>query len=174
MNRIRIVSRALHFLCKAAAILYLVTAAYALLVILLSRFAETALFRVRPEGSFTIQLPFSESPFLIGDHTAYFLIMMVVTIGLYGLFGWLLGDVFKAFSREKLFTPGNVSILTRFYRLNFYVPVSVLVFTLLFTSEVDDLILLIILHGVIGMLAWFLAAILNQGIPLQDEYDQTL
>lgn len=173
MKNVKLIAGILHFLSKVIALLYLCTAVYALLVILISRFRETSLFAAS-EGGFTIMYPFTQTPFLLGDNTSLFLVMMIVIFSGYGVFAWMLGEVFRLFTLDKLFTRTAVKTLTAFYLLNLLVPGTVLLVNLFFTRDVKDLVAITVLHAVIGIFAWFMANIFKQGLALQDEQDHTL
>lgn len=174
MKKVKIITGVLQLLCKLVGALYLLTAVYAAFVISQSRFAQTSLFEVTQPNHFVINFPFTGQPFLLGDNTPHYLIMMVVLIAGYGVFAWLLGNVFKVFTREKLFTSENVRTLTIFYLLNFLVPMGVLIIDILLQQDVSDLIIIVILHATVATFAWLIANIINQGVPLQDEQDHTL
>jgi hypothetical protein len=175
MKNVRFISRILHVVCKGLAVLYLATALYMAIVFLLSRGPEgTGLLQLTAPNGFTIMFPFTRTPFLLGENTNWFKAMMLVATAAYGTFAWLLGDVFWVFKQEKLFTRTGVRKLTIFYLANLTVPGLILVIALFFTSDVKDLVNLTILHGIIGIFAYFMASIFNQGVALQDEQDYTL
>jgi hypothetical protein len=174
MKKVKIITGTLHIICKAIGGLYILTALYAGIVILIGKFGKTSLFEVPEPGGFIINFPFTRQPFLLGDNTPHYLIMMIVLIAGYGMFAWLLGNVFNVFTRAKLFTPANVRTLTIFYLLNFIVPLTILLIDLMLGKDVRDLIIIVILHATLATFAWLIANIINQGVPLQDEQDYTL
>ncbi len=96
---------------------------------------------------------------------------MVAFIGLYGLFFWLLGNIFNSFRASKLFTLRGVKRLQIFYILNFVVPLPFLIGHIIYSYEVNLLIALSLLHSVIGIFAYFMAVIFKQGLNLQNEQD---
>jgi predicted permease len=87
------------------------------------------------------------------------------------LFLWLLGGVFQAFKQERLFTKKGFSQLSRFYSVNLTVPVLILIILAVLGQEVQDIIRITFLHLVIGVFAFFMAAIFKQGLFLQEEQD---
>ncbi len=175
MKKVKLISKILEIVCKVFAVLYLATAVYIILVLILDQNLDSSgPFQQKGQSGFTIMLPFSNVPFLLGENTTGFKIMMLLaTIG-YGTFAWLLGNVFNAFKQEKLFTRDGILKLRAFYLLNLIVPPLVLVISFFFMDDVRDLINLTILHGIIGIFAYFMASIFTQGVALQDEQDYTL
>ena len=89
------------------------------------------------------------------------------------MFLWLLSGVFHAFKQVKLFTAKGVVQLSRFYITNLLVPFLFLLLFLLFRNEMSDLLRIILLHVIIGVFAYFMAAIFKQGLLLQEEQDLT-
>src|SRR5215216_2212791 len=121
MRSVRIVANILYYLTRVAAIIYVVTAVYTLVVVLLSVSGAAAPINVE-NGGFEIYYPFTTTPFLLGDYNNSFLTMMILLISFYGLFLWLLSNVFNTFRQTKLFTPAGVRRLSRFYVTNLIVP----------------------------------------------------
>ena len=174
MKSVRIVANILFYLTRVAAVLYLITAVYSLLVIVLHAAGANAPM-VAEEGRFEIYYPFTTAPFLLGDYNNAYLSMMILVISFYGVFLWLLSNVFNAFRQPRLFTPKGVMRLSRFYITNLTVPVACLIAALLFYREaVSDVMMLTFLHLIIGIFAFFMAAIFRQGLALQEEQDLTL
>ena len=174
MKSIKVVAAILRSLSIVAVIFYGFTAAYAALVILFARNANLGLFELVPGNGFIINFPFTDKPFLLGDNTPHFLVMLVVTFAGYAIFAYLLKRVFGIFTQDKLFTEKAVSRLKQFYLFNLTVPGSILLINLLFTKDINDGLTLTVLHGIIGVFAWFLAVIFRQGLELQEEQDLTL
>jgi hypothetical protein len=96
---------------------------------------------------------------------------MIAVIGLYGLFFWLLGNIFRTFREQKLFTGKGVKRLQVFYALNFLVPVPFLIMHIIYAYEVQVVITLTLLHAVLGIFAYFMAVIFSRGLYLQNEQD---
>ena len=67
MKSVRIVANILFYLTRVAAVLYLITAVYSLLVIVLHAAGANAPM-VAEEGRFEIYYPFTTAPFLLGDY----------------------------------------------------------------------------------------------------------
>jgi phage shock protein PspC (stress-responsive transcriptional regulator) len=175
MKKVKLVSRILEIVCKLFSVLYFSTTIYIVLVFMLDQQADgTGLFQQNNQGGFTIMLPFTNVPFLLGENTTGFKTMMILATVGYGSFAWLLGNVFNAFKQDKLFTREGIRKLTVFCLVNLIVPPLVLLISFIFTDDVRDLVNLTILHGIIGIFAYFMASIFAQGVALQDEQDYTL
>lgn len=169
MKSVRIVANILYYLTRVAAILYLITAMYSLGVALLGGPIHIH------DGAFEIYYPFTTTPFLLGDYNNSYLTMMILIISFYGVFLWLLSNVFNTFRQSKLFTAKSVLRLSRFYITNLTVPIISLIAALLFYHDaVNDILVITFLHGIIGIFAFFMAAIFRQGLVLQEEQDLTL
>ncbi|HYC27985.1 MAG TPA: DUF2975 domain-containing protein [Chitinophagaceae bacterium] len=169
MKSVRIVANILYYLTRVAAMLYLITAVYCLGVVILGGPINIK------DGGFLIYYPFTTTTFLLGDYNSAYLTMMISIISFYGVFLWLLSNVFNTFRQSKLFTSKSVMRLSRFYITNLTVPVISLIAALLFYHDaVSDVLMITFLHLVIGIFAFFMAAIFRQGLVLQEEQDLTL
>jgi Protein of unknown function (DUF2975) len=174
MKTVRFTASILFYLSRVSAVLFLTTGFYAIAVVLLSHYTSAQWLPITIEqGHFAIFYPFTKKTFLLGDYTASFLFTNLFTIAFYGFFLWLLSDVFRAFRQQKLFTQKGVMRLSRFYVTNLVVPVWFLLLVLLFQNDMTDLIRIMFLHLVIGVFAFFMAAIFKQGLILQEEQDLT-
>lgn len=175
MKTARFTARILHIITKIAAIIVLAVSIYAISVVLLyvSGLNINLPMTVLNDRSFRIFYPFTDSPFLLGDYTSAYLTSNLFAIAFYGLFLWLLSDVFHALKQSKLFTSRGVKQLSRFYLMNLLVPVVFIFLLLWFGNEVADIVRIIMLHLVIGVFAYFMAAIFRQGLLLQEEQDLT-
>ena len=174
MKPVRTIAVVLFFVTRTLAILYLLTGVYITIVLVLPN-SSSGLFRVQENGSFEILLPFTNAPFLLGDNTPAFLTMMVSIVFFYGVFLWLLSGVFNTFRKQKLFTEPGVKSLSRFYLLNLIVPgVAVILVFMFYNEMLGDILMLTFLHVIMGIFAWFMAAIFRQGLLLQEEQDLTL
>lgn len=175
MKKVKVIAKILEIICKVLSVLYLSTAIYILLVFMLDQgLDEKGLFQQNSQGGFTIMLPFTGIPFLLGEPTFWFKTIMLLATAGYGIFAWLLGNVFNAFKQEKIFTRYGVRKLTIFYLVNLIVPPVVLIISFFFTDDITDFLNLTILHGIIGIFAYFMASIFTEGVTLQDEQDYTL
>jgi hypothetical protein len=121
---------------------------------------------------FQVYFPFTKTPVLNGDNNLpYIFLEFLIPISLYGLFFLLLSNVFKLFFQSRLFTQNGIIHLRRFYLTNLIVPlIMVLLVSFIDEPEMDGIIV-IVLHGTIGIFAFFLAAIFKQGLDLQNEKD---
>ncbi|MFZ6014041.1 MAG: DUF2975 domain-containing protein [Bacteroidota bacterium] len=167
MKSVRIVSSILFALTRILAWGYLTTTLYATIVIVL----KTSAFHLTEGGRFEIFYPFTARPFLLGYNNTVYVAEMLMAIGLYGVFFWLLSDVFKTFRQKKLFTPFGVASLSRFYIANLTVPLAVLIVLSIVSDEDNPMEIIVTLHAVIGIFAYFMAAIFRQGVSLQNEQD---
>ena len=175
MKAVRFVAGILYYLARIISVLILLVTAYATIVILLNLVHPSPSIPVQvvEDGSFRIFFPFTHSVFLLGDYTPAYLVTYLLTIAFYGLFLWLLGGVFYAFRQPRLFTKWGVIQLSRFYLINLLIPFSLIVLFVIFRQELSDLIRIILLHLVIGVFSFFMAAIFKQGLVLQEEQDLT-
>lgn len=174
MKTVRSIASLLFYLSRIAAVVFLVTALYATAVVILFHYTSSPSLPIRVQQSaFTLFYPFTQKAFLLGDYTTTFLVTYLFLMTFYGIFLWLLSDVFRAFRQQKLFTPKGVLRLSRFYITNLLVPVLFMALVLVFQSEMSDLVRIMFLHLVIGVFAWFMAAIFKQGLILQEEQDLT-
>jgi hypothetical protein len=174
MKNVRFTASVLFYFSRAAAVVFLATALYATTIVLLSYYTTAQWLPIEvKEQYFTLFYPFTQQAFLLGDYTASYLFTSLFIIAFYGFFLWLLGDVFRAFRQQKLFTRKGVVRLSRFYLTNLIVPFVFLSLVLIFRNEMSDLIRIMFLHLVIGVFAFFMAAIFKQGLILQEEQDLT-
>lgn len=169
MRKTRFIATILFYFSRILAIPYLATALYCIICFIFSKW----LVHPFDGGSrFTIYYPFTEQRFLIGDDYSFLYIFeMISVVALYGVFLWLLGNVFKIFREQKLFTEKGVTRLRAFYLLNFLAPLPYLVIHLISGDEMGELLVIAILHTVAGIFAYFMAVIFNRGVQLQQEQD---
>ena len=175
MKTVRTIATSLHYLCKIAAYVVLGVAMYAVIALLSYKSDPTAasLMEVLPDNTFQIFFPFTKTPFLLGDYNSGYLLTNLVTVIFYGVFLLLLSGVFHAFKQPKLFTRRGVMQLSRFYITNLIVPFILLVLSIAFQQGFSDFLKIIFLHLIIGIFAFFMAAIFRQGLILQEEQDLT-
>jgi len=174
MKTVRFVSNILFYASRVGASFFLLTTFYALIVVLLFANSHSSAIPMRvDDGGFQIFFPFTHKPFLLGDYTASYLVPYLITFGFYGLFLWLLSGVFHAFKQPKLFTRKGVNQLSRFYIANLTVPFLFVLLLVLFQGEFSDIVRIIFLHIILGVFAFFMAAIFRQGLILQEEQDLT-
>lgn len=174
MKGVRPIASILYYLSRVSAVLVLLTAAYAAIVMLFYYYGSGRGVPMETNGDyFTIFYPFTRNPFLLGDYTRSYLITNLVTVIFYGVFLWLLSGVFHAFRQRKLFTIKGVVQLSWFYIINLMVPVLLLLVLIFSKQDTSDLVRITLLHLVIGVFAFFMAAIFKQGLELQNEQDLT-
>lgn len=121
---------------------------------------------------FKVCFLFTQKTYLGGVYNMpYILFDFLLPMLLYGLFFLLLRNVFKQFYQRRIFTQKGVTHLTRFYNGNFIVPSIAVLLSTVF-SEVDEAVWILIgFHFILGVFAFFLAAIFKQGLYLQNEQD---
>ena len=168
MTSVRILARILFYLSRVLCFLYFGMALFSLIA-----FTCGWGLNVVDEGQhFQVYLPFTHTPMLLGDYnTTYIVFYFLVPLIFYGLFFLLLGNVFRVFYQPRLFTAKAVRHLQVFYLGNFIVPLLVMLSTALFATLDEMHIVLTALHYVVGIFAYFLAAIFRQGVQLQNEQD---
>lgn len=168
MKTIRLISSILYFIASILAIGYLVTSAY----ILISSVFRLPSFEVLEKNRFAINFPFSETHFLLGSEYSFqYIAEMVISIGFYGIFFYLLSKVFFTFKQEKLFTTKGVNNLSRFYIFNLLLAPIALVILAIISIEDLPYLGMIVAHFIFGIFALFIAAIFRQGLNLQNEQD---
>ncbi|WP_417444187.1 DUF2975 domain-containing protein [Joostella sp.] len=166
MQRSIIISKVLYYISRVLGGIYLITGLYGLF----SWVTNTHLLTKNQQTIITY--PFTEESFLILDsNTTYLIFSFLIPVLAYGLFFWLLSNVFKVFYQDKLFTAENIAHLRRFYLVNIFLPTALTIFTSFFTQIDRELSLIIVLHLVLGVFVFFMSEIFNQGLNLQNEQD---
>lgn len=161
-------SAVLSYISRFFSVLYLGSSLYAFIILV----AETSAFRLKDGGKhFVINFPFSDAGFLAGENYARYKFEMVAGIGLYGVFLWMLANLFDTFRQAKLFTQKSVKRLTWFYIANFTIPPLFLILHIIANDAISELIVLTFLHTVLGIFAYFMSIIFKQGLKLQSEQD---
>lgn len=168
MKAVRIVAGVLYYLSLLISFFYTVAGLY----VAFATGTKSSSFKIIEEGKrFVVSSPFGERPYFIGDNYTGYMIQMIALLLLYGLFFWLLGQVFKTFMQKKLFTKAGIRHLQHFYLVNFIVPGISYIVLMLVNEEAEDVFMLVVLHAIIGVFAYFIAAIFKQGVLLQNEQD---
>lgn len=168
MNGLKIISKALFFVSRIFALAYMATVIYSLLC-LFTNWGIT----LYEEGKYMhINYPFTNTPFLnINNNLSYKIFDFLLPLFLYGLFFWLLSNVFKVFFQPRLFTQHNVVHLRRFYILNLTLPWITAIASSFFVEVEMAMWLLVGVHFVLGIFTFFLSEIFKQGLHLQNEQD---
>jgi len=169
MKNVRAISTLLFYLTRILAALYLITTFYSAISLL----TEWS-YIIKDEGrNFSILYPFSESAFLNGENTwSYKFFNFLMPLGFYGLFFLLVSNVFKVFMRTKLFTANGVKQLKWFYLANIILPPFTLLLASVFDGNVEEgLTMVAMIHFILGIFSYFMAAIFRQGLQLQNEQD---
>ena len=168
MKSVKFVSSLLYHLFKLVAFLYLLTAVY----VLINCSFEGPFFEKLDNNRFAISYPFSNKHFLLGsEYTVRYVTEMVLGLSLYAVFFFVLSGVFAAFKQEKLFTHVGIKNLRRFYQFNLMVyPVAMIVWSM-FSREDFPYIAMLLAHLIMGVFIYFMCAIFEQGVKLQNEQD---
>lgn len=168
MNSVKIISKILFYVTRFLAILYFAMSLHSIISL-----STKWSLNIKDNGKyFQVCFPFTNKPFLNGEYyTEYIVFYFLVPISLYGLFFLLVSNVFKVFFQPKLFTEYGVKQLKLFYLGNLILPSLTALITSIFTKVEDPTEILILLHFILGIFAYFLAAIFRQGLNLQKEQD---
>jgi hypothetical protein len=168
MNNVKTISKTLFYLTRMLAYLYIAMPTYSLIVLI----SGWNLLLFESDTKFKICFPFTQKPCLLGMYEwSYITFGFLIPLALYGLFFWLLSNFFKAFAAKKLFTAVNYSYLRWFYLANIFLPIITLIISSVFMDIENEVEMLVALHTLLGIFAYFIAAIFQQGISLQNEQD---
>ena len=168
MKPVRIVARILFYLSRVICVFYCLAGLW----VAYAAGTKSPSFKVIENGKkFVVSAPFGERPYFIGENYTGYILQMVALLLLYGLFFWLLSLVFKTFTQKILFTKTGIHHLQRFYLANLIIPGIAYIVLMLVNEEAEDVFMLVILHAIIGVFAYFIAAIFRQGVLLQNEQD---
>jgi hypothetical protein len=167
MKNVRIVSRLLFIITRITSLGYLL--AFALSSIALS--TGWSLNLTDHETRFEVCYPFTHYPFLLGEYNAGYITGFLCLLGLYSLFFFLVSNIFYVFLQPKLFTTYGIRQLKRFYQSNLLLPLMASLAISPFYSIDKVVETLVILHAILGVFAYFIAAIFEQGIKLQNDQD---
>lgn len=168
MKSVKIIASILEKIVKIVALGYLLTAIYTLINCLFGG----PFFEMLEQNRFAINFPFTKQHFLLGsEYTFAYVAEMVLGIGIYGLFFWVLGNVFKAFKQERLFTKKGLAYLKQFYWFNLGLYPLIAIIWSMISIEDFPFIAMIIAHSIMGVFIYFMSAIFEQGVNLQNEQD---
>jgi hypothetical protein len=169
MKSVRLISQVLFYVTRLLSILYAAIFLHAFIAIIF----KTGHYNITANGNrFEIYYPFTSKPFLLGDnHTTYILFDFLLLLISYGLFFLLLSNVFNGFAQPKLFTKKGYKYLRWFYLCNLLIPLVILLLLSIFYIVSSEATIIVLLHMVAGIFAWFLAVIFRQGLQLQNEQD---
>lgn len=168
MTTVRFVSKILFYLARFLAIVYFWMAAHSAIALATG---WSLLFKDNGKY-FQICFPFTQKSFLLGDYNLPYIILdFIGPLSLYGLFFLLLSNVFRVFFQPKLFTEYGIKHLKRFYLANFTLPSLVVLLASIFSILDEGVFVLVLLHAILGIFAYFIAAIFQQGVQLQTEQD---
>lgn len=168
MGKTKLAAKIISVISRVLAITYLLTAVYSVICL-----ATKWCIAPYGDGKFLhINYPFSQRPFLnVDNNGSYIFFSFLLPITLYGLFFWFTANLFLVFSRPKLFTPVNLIQLKRFYLFNWLAPFPAIIISSFFVETENMIWLLALVHGILGVFAWMVAAIFKQGLQLQNEQD---
>lgn len=168
MKSVKIIASVLYYVFKIIAFGYLITAFYTFVNCIF----EAPFFEKLENNRFAINYPFSSKHFLLGsEFSTEYISEMVIGIGLYGVFFYLLSGVFNAFRQEKLFTHFGIRNLKHFYIFNLIAyPILAIVWSVI-SVEDFPFFAMIMSHLIMGLFIFFMNAIFEQGVKLQNEQD---
>jgi hypothetical protein len=170
MKTVRFVSKVLLAISRVLAAGYLLS--FILSLVALS--TGWSLNLVEHNSRFEICYPFTRLPFLLGEYNSGYIIMFLLLLGLYTLFFFLVSKVFTVFTQSKLFTAYGIRQLKVFYLGNLILPLlSAVLVSVVYKIE-SPVEILVILHMLLGVFTYFMAAIFQEGYNLQSEHDLIL
>jgi len=168
VKKVQVISKTLFYVTRLLGILYFLMPLYSLVCVVTG-------WATGPYGDgayLHIYYPFTNIPFLnIDNNIPYIIFEFLLPLGLYGLFFWLTGNVFKAFYQPRLFTGFGVKQLRNFYVANLAIPLPALLLSNVFAEADGITFALVIVHGILGIFAYFMAVIFKQGLKLQNEQE---
>lgn len=168
MKLVRIIASFLFVIARITSFFYLVTAIYALVNCVF----EGPFFERIEINRFAINFPFTRQHFLLGsEYTLEYVSEMVLGLALYGVFFLVLSNVFNAFRQERLFTKNGLKNLKQFYQFNLLLYPFLAIIWSLFSIEDFPFFAMIVAHAIMGIFIFFMAAIFEKGVNLQNEQD---
>ena len=168
MRTTYIVSKILFYVTRFLAIVYFILALYSVLTL-----STGWSLTFKNSGTyFQVCYPFTNHPLMLGDYNLPYIILdFLAPLSLYGLFFLLISNVFKVFFQPKLFTQNGINHLRQFYLDNLLLPGITIFIASIFVPLDNEVSIFIVLHFMLGVFAYFLAAIFKQGLNLQNEQD---
>ncbi len=169
MKQVRILSKVLYWFSIILLALYGSTFLHAFIAL---TFKTSSLNIIDNGTRFEIYYPFAKVSFLIGYfEKGYIIFGFLLVLAFYALFFYLLARFFKAFTADKLFTLENYKAVKWFSYANLILPlVGAFLSSFYFPLE-SEIYILVGLHVLLGIFAYFLAAIFMQGLQLQKDQD---
>lgn len=169
MKNVKIISTILFYITRIVAILCILVAIYTLI----SLVTGWSYISIDNGENFAVYYPFTETRFLLGENNLdYKIFSFLIPIGSYGIFFYLISNVFNAFKQPKLFTEYGVKQLKWFFLANIFVPSIIILLALICTGNIENgLEWAAVIHFLLGVFAYFLYAIFKQGLNLQNEQD---
>ena len=169
MKNVKIISTILFYITRIVAMVYILITIHALFSLVF----EWSYITIDNGKYFAVCYPFTETRFLLGENNwDYKVFEFLVPLGSYGIFFLLVSNVFNVFKQPKLFTKYGVNQLKWFCLANIFVPLLIIILTLIFTGNIEDgLEWIALIHFFLGVFAYFFYAIFKQGFNLQNEQD---
>lgn len=167
MKTVRVVSRVLFIITRVVSLGYLLSFLLSAIA-----FASGWSLNIIDQGRrFEVCYPFTHQPYLLGEYNSGYMMMMLLLLGLYALFFFLVSNVFNVFTQTKLFTEHGIRQLKWFYSGNLILPLTAVFILSPFYNIESPVEILVALHALLGVFTYFLAAIFEQGVNLQKEQD---
>lgn len=169
MNTVKPIAKLLLHISRLLAVVYFITFVYALVTL---TFKSGSLHLSADLKQFEIFFPSTHTPFLLGFYNGQYIWLEFLPLFiLYAVFFLLLSYVFFTFTQHKLFTHKGYNYLRIFYIANFTVPVLMLLLTELLAEASFDAWAIVGFHILLGVFIFFMAAIFEQGLKIQNEQD---
>jgi len=168
MKTTRIISVLLFYFVRIISFFYLATTIH----IVLSTIFKLSSLKFLENNRFAVCYPFTEKHFILGsEYTFSYITEMITILTFYSIFFYLLSNVFKTFKQTKLFTYQGVLNLKRFYIINLIIAPLFLIIVSINSGEDYPYFAIIAAHCIIGIFAFFIASIFQQGVNLQTDQD---
>lgn len=168
MKRAKFICEILFYISFLLGLIYLLTVLYSSACLITGWSTHTY-----GEGKFLrINYPSTQTAFLlVENNTSYKIFSFLLPLSFYTLFFLQVSQVFKVFTKPKLFTIPNLGQLKRFYWINLLLP-GIGIFAASFFVPIEGIIALLMgVHFFLGIFAFLLAEIFRQGLTLQNEQD---
>ncbi len=168
MNNVKVVAKVLLYTTRFFAAFYGLLTLYSAICLMTGWFLA-----FKENGQcFSVLLPLTQESMLTGaNNLPYIFFDFLLPLTLYSIFFLLVSNVFKVFTHTKLFTQNGVRHLQWFYLSNLIIPSVAVLLAAMFGMADIEVMVLVMLHFVLGVFVYFLAAIFKQGLYLQNEQD---
>ena len=168
MKTTKLISTFLFYFVRVISFLYLATTMH----IVLSTSFKLPSLKILENNRFAVCYPFTEKHFILGsEYTFSYITEMITILAFYGIFFFALSSVFKTFKQTKLFTYQGVLNLKIFYIINLIIAPLFFIIISINPKEDYPYIAILVAHCILGIFAFFIASIFQQGLNLQTDQD---